>query len=159
MKNLAADWSQTEFLVDYLLHSSALRDLLPLDPTWQATTLTTSRSNTLLRAESQQFLTQIGAPTPTTQHFSLRNSNIYYGDNPLSTLTSRENIIMSKLIEKSPSPATVDELADLLFPNSDKFSLAALTKCVERLRDKLETLGIPRHVIATASGVGYYLNN
>lgn len=159
MKQLSADWGQTEFLVDYLLHSSSLAKLLPKDANWQGTIAATNHSDPHIVAASQAFLTQVNAPTSTSQHFRLDGASICYGETALSTLSSREHIILSQLIARSPAPVTTDELADLLYPDPAKFSLAALTKCVERLRDKLEALGISRHHLATANGVGYYLKN
>lgn len=160
MKNLKADWGQTEFLVDWLIHSSSLSSILPADPTWSGTLSATHRPvSSSLQAQSTRFLSLIGAPTPSTHHFTLQDTVIRFGDTPLSTMSAREHTILTKLVEKSPAPVTTDELADLLFPSIDKFSLAALTKCVERLRDKLERMGISRHYIATTSGVGYYLKN
>ena len=144
-------------MIDYLLHCSALRGLLPSDHVWQATTISTTRSKPRLLANSQKFLADIQAPTASCRYFSLVNSIIFYGDRPLATLSAREFIIMSKLIEHAPAPVTIDELADLIFLDSAKFSLSALTKCIERLRRKLEDMGISRHHLATASGIGYYL--
>lgn len=153
-----ATWEESEFLVDYLLQETELASLFSIP---HVGTLTNLRRNiqTKILETSTQFLTQIGAPGSSAQSFSLVNNVPHFGHCPLTNLSNRECLIMTKLIEKSPMPATIDELADLLFPNLDKFSLAALTKCIERLRAKLETLGISRYHIATASGVGYYLKN
>ncbi|PIR99181.1 hypothetical protein COT87_00825 [Candidatus Collierbacteria bacterium CG10_big_fil_rev_8_21_14_0_10_44_9] len=160
MNDLSSSWSETEFLVDWLISSSALSQILPSDPTWSGTLSTTRHSVSIaLQAQSAHFLTQIGAPIPTFQTFSLKNNQVYYHNNPLPGLTARESRLMTKLIEISPAPLTLDEIADLIFIQEDKFSLAAITKTIERLRTKLNSLGISRHYLATASGIGYYLKN
>lgn len=157
-KTRSASWEESEFLVDYLLQETELASLFS---TPHHGTLAHLRTNipTRIIKESTQFLSQIGAPNSTDQSFSLKNKLPYFGDCPLTNLTSRECLVMSKLIEKAPAPVTTDELADLLFPDPDKFSLAALTKCIERLRAKLDDAGISRHYISTSSGIGYYLKN
>ncbi|PIS17884.1 hypothetical protein COT54_02285 [Candidatus Collierbacteria bacterium CG09_land_8_20_14_0_10_46_12] len=160
MQELAASWSETEFLTDWLITSSALSTILPADPTWESTLSTTRRSvSTALQAQSAHFLAQISAPTPTSQTFLAKSGQIYFGDCPLSSLTSREVALMTRLVAKSPAPLTLDEIGDLIFNQEDKFSLAAISKTIERLRTKLESSGISRHYLATASGVGYYLKN
>lgn len=153
-----ATWEESEFLVDYLLQETELAELFA---TPHVGTLAHLRRNipTKVLESSAQFLAQIGAPASSEQTFSLVDNVPHFGHCPLTDLSSRECLVMSKLIEKSPLPVTIDELADLLFPDPAKFSLAALTKCIERLRDKLERIGISRHYISTASGVGYYLKN
>jgi len=153
-----ATWEESEFLVDYLLQETELAKLFKSP---HIGTLASLRRNIPSRIveTSTQFLAQIGAPGSSEQTFSLVNNVPHFGHCPLTNLSSRECMIMTKLIEKAPTPVTVDELSDLLFPNPDKFSLAALTKCIERLRAKLDSIGISRHYLATASGVGYYLKN
>ncbi|MFH1244459.1 MAG: helix-turn-helix domain-containing protein [bacterium] len=151
-------WEESEFLVDYLLQETALAKLFPTPHYGTLAHLCRNLPAKIIQ-ESTQFLRQIGAPNSVKQTFSLKSNIPHFGSCPLPHLTNRESLVMTKLIEKSPTPVTYDELADLLYPDPDKFSLAALTKCVERLRDKLESMGISRHYLATASGVGYYLKN
>ncbi|EKD79747.1 MAG: hypothetical protein ACD_40C00324G0001 [uncultured bacterium] len=157
-KTRHATWEESEFLVDYLLQETELARLFPTPHLGTLESLRHQTPASVISA-SDLFLRQIGAPTLTSQAFSVKNSTLYFGDCPLTTLTSREHSVLTKLIEKAPSPATTDELSDLLFPNVEKFSLAALTKTIERLRSKLESSGISRHYLATASGIGYYLKN
>lgn len=157
-KTRSASWEESEFLVDYLLQETELAKLFS---TPHHGTLAHLRANipTRIIKESTQFLSQIGAPNSTENSFTLKNSVPHFGDTPLTCLTSRESLVMNKLIDNSPTPVTYDELSDILFPNPDKFSLAALTKSIERLRAKLNDMGISRHYISTASGVGYYLKS
>lgn len=153
-----ASWEESEFLVDYLLSHSPIAQVLKQPHQGTIPTLRTHVADSVI-TRSQSFLESLGAPLPNTQTFSLKHNTIHFGDCPLSDLSAREHAALAKLVAVAPAPVSTDELADLLFPDPDKFSLAALTKFVERLRHKLEGMGISRHYLATASGVGYYLKN
>ncbi len=157
-KAMHSSWEESESLVDYLLAHSPMSALFTHPHLGTIKSLREHVSDAII-TESQSFLRALGAPLPTTQTFEIKHNTVYFGGCPLSDLSAREHVAMTKLIEKEPSPVTTDELADLLFPDPAKFSLAALTKFVERLRTKLESMGISRHYLATTSGVGYYLKN
>lgn len=124
----------------------------------QSTTSLKTPSRMLIK-QSQQLLTQIGAPQTTKHPFTINNNCIYYSTTPLSNLTAREQTLLADLIKYSPHPLTYDEIADDIFVNDTKYSLEAISKVVSRLKAKLQELGISTHYIASASGVGYYLRN
>lgn len=155
---LYTDWEKSEYLVDYLLLESSLTNLLPKPVAWTPTTLPPHFSQEIIK-ESQDFLTKIGAPLTSNSRFTIEGNNILFSKTPLNSLTVKEASILKTLITRSPAPATIDELADLIFTNDEKFSLAAISKTIERLRNKLNSLGISSSYLATASGVGYYLKN
>ena len=153
-----ASWEQSEFLVDYLLQHSQMAHLFPSPHVGTTEALNAGVSSQVISA-TEQFLADIGAPGFGNQSFTEKNGKIVFDASPLTNLTSREEMALAALIKCSPYPLTTDQLADLLFPNPEKFSLAAMTKFIERLRAKLEDAGISRHYLATSSGVGYYLKN
>jgi hypothetical protein len=160
VKKLSATWGETEFLVDWLLDQTELSQIVPTDPSW-AGTLSTARTQTssIIIEHSNAFLQTIGAPLPTTHHFSSLNSQIYFGDKPLYTLTAKEVAIFNALLAAAPKSVSLDQIGDLIFTQAEKYSLAAINKAIERLRKKLNSLGISSSYLATASGVGYYLKN
>lgn len=155
----SATWSETEFLVDFLMTSSVLSELLPTTSSFKPTLASTRSNHDVLAKLSLQFLQKIGAPLSSTKTFTSKNGTIYYGEKPLNTLSNRESKVLEKLISISPSPVSIDEIGDLIFSNDEKFSLSAINKTIERLRKKLATLGISSSYLATASGIGYYLKN
>jgi hypothetical protein len=160
MDQLAATWSETEFLIDWLVESSSLSPLLPADPSWLGTLKHTrfTPSATTLKL-SHDFLIQIGATLDSQHSFTIKENVVSFNGQKLENLTTRESAILTILISKSPVPISNDEIGNILFNSDEKFSLSAITKTIERLRTKLETMGISRHYLATASGVGYYLKN
>ncbi len=159
LKHGNGGWSETEFLVDYLLQYSALNQIVPLDPSWSPTHKNTAVNKTSVRDKSVEFLRTIGAPTSNTQKFSIHDDQVYFDNKALPSLSRKESLILHSLVRSAPQPISIDTIADLIFTKEDKFSLSAINKTIERLRKKLATLGISSSYIATASGVGYYLKN
>lgn len=155
---LYADWEKTEYLVDYLLLESSLRQLLPPPESWMPTTTPPHHSQKLID-QSNKFLQKIGLSVNSAHQFNLQGNTILFNHAPISGFTAKEHAILTALISRSPAPLTIDEIGDLIFTKEEKFSLAAINKMIERLRNKLSDLGISSSYLATASGVGYYLKN
>ncbi len=138
--NLSGTWSESEIIVDWLLTYSPLSKLLP--PISQTLNATRTKQKATLIQQSEKFLQKIGAPPISpTQH-------------KISNLTSAEKKLFDLLKSRSPNVVTFDELAD---PNN--FSLYAISKSIQRLRDKLEASGISGSFIQTKRGEGYLLTN
>ena len=53
----------------------------------------------------------------------------------------------------------IDKLSDIIFNEGEEFSLWAIAKVVQRLRDKLEQNGVSGSFIQTLRGQGYALKN
>lgn len=155
---LYTDWEKTEYLVDYLLLESNLKEILPDRASWTPTTIPPHYSQSILK-ESADFVKKIGLSDHAECQFSLQGDVICFNKVPLTDFTQTQSAVLKALISRSPAPLTIDEIADLIFTKDEKFSLSAIGKTIERLRKKLTTLGISSSYIATASGVGYYLKN
>lgn len=148
-------WQESEIIVDWLLSFSPLGKLLKkLDIDVSSTlTIKTTRSvqNADLVQESGTFLQSIGAPVIDIS--SLKNV-------PVNNMTHREREIFNLLLLRSPKLVTVDEIAEILFANNpEAFSLYAISKSIQRLRDKLEKNGVSGSYIQTKRGEGYLLVN
>ncbi|EKD62494.1 MAG: hypothetical protein ACD_52C00144G0002 [uncultured bacterium] len=64
------------------------------------------------------------------------------------------------MINKRNQLITVDEVANILFKDDENaFSLQAIAKAIQRLRDKLEENGVSGSFIQTRRGQGYILVN
>lgn len=155
-ETLYTDWEKSEYLVDYLLLESSLKNLLPPPINWTPTTIPPHYPQAMIK-ESTDFIKKIGLNNHIECQFSLQGDTICFNKTPLSDFTQREHALLKTLITRSPAPVSTDEIADLIFAKDEKFSLTAIGKTIERLRKKLTTLGISSSYIATASGIGYYL--
>ena len=142
-------WQESEIIVDWLIAYSSLSKLLPDKPA--TIKHPRSKQNAALIQVSQNFLRKIGAPEIGVSAIKELDSNGF---------TSREKQLLDLLLSRSPALVTIDEIGDLLFKsNPDQFSLYAIAKTIQRLRDKLESHGISGSFIQTKRGEGYLLIN
>lgn len=76
-----------------------------------------------------------------------------------NNLRNEEKIILKLLIENRNQIVTFSEISDALWKenSSEKFSMYAIAKVVERLREKIKEFGISVNVIHTQRGQGYVL--
>ena len=149
-------WQESEIIVDWLLTFSPLADILKkIDPIGLESTLTIkstrSKQHASLTQESDSFLQKIGAPVVSPQSSTSL---------PPNGFSPREKEVLDLLVSRSPRVVTMDDIGDLLFrDNPDSYSLAAIAKTIQRLRDKLEHNGISGSFIQTKRGEGYLLVN
>jgi hypothetical protein len=152
-RDLNFTWTESEAVVDWLIAYSPLSPLLSkIDPGFSGSlTLKSTRNKerAALSSVSQSFLTKIGAPV--IDSLAVRNID-------LSNFTAREKQLFELFIHRSPQLVTADEIsANIFSQNEDSFSLYAVSKAVQRLRDKLEQNGISGSFIQTKRGSGYLL--
>jgi DNA-binding response OmpR family regulator len=74
-------------------------------------------------------------------------------------LNPKEKKVMYELIKNSNNIVKFDIIADILFEDSNSFSLFAQAKVIQRLREKLEKNGVSGSFIQTIRGKGYLLKN
>lgn len=157
---LALSWSESEAVIDHLMTVSPLArflNRLSAAP-YQGTLAPLKReSPRKLVQASQKFLRLIGAPI-VAPRLTIVNGVPHCHNLPLHGLTDRETKILVTLIDKAPRAISYDQLADLIFASDDEYSLAVLSKVIDRLRDKLERNGLTRSYLATERSVGYFLN-
>ncbi len=150
---LEFNWSESEAIVDWLLTYSPIAEYLKkIDPDYtRGITLKNTRANqfgTLIQ-KSQVFLARIGVTVPDQNQ--IKNIDT-------SAFSLREKQLLNLLITRSPQLVTIDEIANLIFGSqSENFSLYAISKSVQRLRDRLEDHGISGSFIQTKRGEGYLL--
>jgi hypothetical protein len=152
--HLQGVWQESEIITDWLLAYSNLNSLLvKLDPTWQETlTIKSTRikQNAKLALESEKFLQSLG----------LEQAKIdFQRISDLPNMTPSDKQVLSLLVTKAPNIVTNEEIDMALHTNSDNFSLYAISKAIQRLRDHLEASGISGSIIQTKRGVGYVLVN
>ena len=148
-------WQESQIIVDWLMNETLLSRLFehPL----RSMRALRAKQNASMLETSNKFLTKIGAP-------NIDSSSIKKVDT--SSFTSREKKLLDLLITKSPQIVTFDEINELLTNNLpagrqdyEQFSLYAISKSIQRLRDRLEKSGISGSFIQTKRGEGYLLVN
>ena len=139
-----ATWSESEATTDWILSDSAVaKTLKDID---SALTITGTRSliSTNLQVKSDAFLAKIGAPQITLE--AIKNIKV-------DDFTLKEKELWTKFLARPNQVVSFDEIE----PDADKFSLYAIAKTVQRLRDKMETSGVTGSLIQSKRGEGYIL--
>jgi hypothetical protein len=161
-ENLNGLWSESELLVDWLLMKSSLSLILkkyqPKSNFIPTVKYTRMKQSAKLMTQSEEFYRRLGVPI-LKNVFGLKDDQATIADRPMENISAREQKILAIMINKSNTIVTIDELADTLFSSDEKFSLAAIAKTIQRLRDKLEQNGVSGSFIQTLRGQGYVLKN
>jgi DNA-binding response OmpR family regulator len=80
------------------------------------------------------------------------------GELPKKPFTEAEKRIITTLVDRKGRLITNDELQDILWQgNYDKYSLWALAKTMQRIREKMRSCGIASEIIQTVRGKGYLI--
>ncbi len=161
-EDLNGNWSESELLVDWLITKSSLADILkkyaPDSPFVSTLKGIRVKQNAKLLQDSEEFYKKLGLPVNKSV-FSIEGTEPMIYKIRLNNLTPTEKTILKLLIEKANNIASFDDLGNLLFKSEDDFSLYAISKQIERLRNKLEENGISGSYIQTLRGQGYILKN
>ena len=161
-KKLDGSWAESEMLVDWLISESSIgkvvqkyHDIKYFSPTIKSTRV---KQNANLLKKSDEFYKKLGLPS-FEKPFNLENNSPKLFNKEINSLNESEKKILALLIEKSNGVITTDEVGKVIFKNEDDFSLYAIAKTIQRLRDKLEDEGISGSYIQTQRGIGYVLRN
>jgi len=149
-ENLDGIWQESEFLVDWLITYSPLNTIIKqADPNWKSNLTiknTRSKQDGSLTEKSALFMDKLGIPS--INHTTISSINF----------SPREKEIIDLLSSVSPHAVSNDQIGNILFrQNPDDYSLFAISKTIQRLRDKLEQNGISGSFIQTKRGEGYLL--
>jgi len=155
-------WQESEIVTDWLMTESSLAEIIKkyenksnFVPTIKGTR---SKQQAKLLAEFETFYQKLGLPI-NQKVFNLNGLTPEIYQKPVGNLSPTEKIVLKILIEKANQPVSFDEIGDLFFRSEENFSLYAITKTIQRLRNKLEENGLSGSYIQTMRGRGYVLKN
>lgn len=147
-------WEERSAIKDFFMTRSVMARYFPnyhttLEPT------KTGRNKKHLQ-ESKEYLEKLGFRTE--QVFHIIGNKIVCRDKSLE-LTKNELKLMKLMVERNKEVVTWDDIGDVLWGEdvAEKFSLEAMTKLVQRLRNKIEEAGVFPSIIETVRGMGYRL--
>lgn len=157
LDSYAANWSELEIVSDWLVGSTHLNQILSsvTNESFKPTiSYLRSPNHVKLHQQSANYLAELGFKHNQPLLY-LQNNRIFHQNKPLRELTMRDEQMLKTLITKGQ--ICHDELADILFNSPEDFSLYAINKAMQRLRDRLEFNGISGSIIKTVRGEGYSL--
>lgn len=155
-------WSESEIIIDFLVTQTSIAKILqkyePAEnyiPTLKGVRI---KQHAKLLSESEEFYVKLGIPS-FTKPFGYNGLIPELFGKPVENLTITEKKVLLNLIRKSNTVIEIDEIGDVMFKSEDNFSLYAISKTIQRLREKLEANGISGSYIQTFRGKGYLLKN
>lgn len=140
---LKLTWEEIETTIDWIMSESNLSCGLPI----RSPVIKNIRSDQMAeyRRRSQAHLTTLGF---------IRNTN---WEQKITNLSKNEQLLLEVLAAKHGETVTYDEIASIIWPKGENFSLFAISKEIERLRKRIKNSGINIPVIHTHRKVGYSL--
>lgn len=137
-----ASWSESEATVDWIMTDSAVAGVLKSKAN-ETIADTRSKISANLQKQSDDFLAKIGAPQITLE--TIKQIKV-------DDFSQKERLLWQKFISSPNRLVSFDEIGD-----ENDFSLYAITKTIQRLRDKIESQGITGSLIQSKRGEGYIL--
>ncbi len=152
-KSLSGTWAESEIIPDWLLTQSRISKLVG---NGFVPTLNSTRNTELSRhkSASDNYLNKLGFSIH-KDTLKIDDNQIVYEGKPVLGLNAKEESVLHQLVECGQ--IATDELADIIFTDDKDFSLYAMAKFVQRLRNKLEHNGLTGSVIQTVRGYGFVL--
>lgn len=140
-------WQESQMISDWLMGETSLSQFFP--KTYNTMRSLRSKQNASMLAVSNKFLEKIGAPVISTEKVKSLDTTGF---------SDREKKLWQLLSTKSPAIVSMDEVGTILFgDNEDAFSLYAVSKAIQRMRDRLEKSGISGSFIQTKEEKVIYL--
>lgn len=156
-----AAWKERELLVDWLVRDSSIGLLLKkFQPTSEIPTTTgviQKKQYSRLKKLSDDFLKKLKTPGKFQHNLTTKKFSVYLGGNKLLDLTWKERRVLLLLNQNRGDVVSQDKISEIVFRDEQHFSLYALAKFLQRLREKLEENGIPGNIIETVRRRGYLL--
>lgn len=147
-------WRERMGIADFLMTNSKLKSLFPQHE-HIVNALNNAQEDNFNK--SRKFLEKIGVRYK-KKPLSLSEDHILSNGKTIDNyLTNREREILRWMLEQKRL-ITFDEIADLMWDDPDDYSLWAMNKAMQRLRNKLVDLGLPKDSLMTKRKEGYYLN-
>ena len=158
--NLGGLWQESELLTDWLvLHSSISSVLNKYEPTTSyVATLKGTRNvqSAKLMQKSEEFYKKLGLPA-NQKAFSLNGLTPEIYKKPVENLTAVEKILLSFLIQKENSVATMEEIGDLILKMKTTSAFMRLVKIWRELETNLRQMEFPEATYKPCEEKGIYL--
>lgn len=161
-EKLGGLWQESEIITDFLITETSIAKVLqkhePSEsyiPTLKGVRV---KQQAKLLQKSDEYYKKLGIPS-FEKPFGYNGLIPELFGKPIKNLTETEKKVLLSLIRNSNAVTEIDDIGSVIFKSEDNFSLYAISKTIQRLRDKLEANGISGSYIQTLRGKGYVLKN
>lgn len=149
-------WEELMAIKDYMLTETTLHDLVPEKESLLASIRQKQQGD--LAEASQQYYHKLGIPTG--EVFSTSGDRVLVHQKETEVILRHEEFKALKyFIENKNKIVSYDDLADVIWGKDsyDKFSLQSMAKLMQRVREKIEAMGVFPQIIQTVKKSGYML--
>jgi biotin operon repressor len=160
--DLEGIWQESEIITDWLITKTSVAEVIKKYdkdanylPTMKGVRI---KQQAKLLAESEDLYQRLGLPV-NQKVFGLNGNTPEINKKPIENLSITEKKLIKTLIQNQNNVVTFDDLAEQISKGEENFSLYAISKTIQRLRNKLEANGISGSYIQTLRGKGYLLKN
>ena len=148
-------WWEKQIITDFLLQFTYLHRI------FNAPLINESKYlSSKIMLDSKKYLQRLGFALK--KKFTIADGEMMYGEKKINRLFSnQEQAVLKKLIQQQNKTISFDGIAHLLWGSEqeEKFSLWAITKVIQKIRNKLKSLNSNTQFIYTAYGKGYVFMN
>ena len=152
-------WVESETAIDFLLKFSRLKSLFPdYKPTVGRIR---RKEEAKLAMESQQYLKELGLLSGKIFSVNKKGQVLINNKIPQERFSSTEEKVLKLLVNHKNSFCSFDKIGEVVWQENsyDSFSVWAITKLIQRLRNKLKNNGVSLAVIQTQRKGGYFLTD
>lgn len=147
-------WEERMAICEHTMQFTSLKNLFP---NFKSILSTLSEENELkLLKESREYHKKLGIKIDSI--FLIKNNDIYINSTQ-ADFTLSEKKVLRKLIEEKNQIVTFESIAEVMWEQDsvNKYSLYAMSKCIERIRNKLKQYNIHPQILETHRLEGYRL--
>lgn len=146
-------WNQLQYMIKTILETPMLRSLLdfdfePVDTMRLPSTKIITNSNRIYNwlGYKQELPFEI-------------NTTVFYKNEIIRNLSKNEHILLAKFLENKNEVLSYDEIANIIWGENfqEHFSLQAITKVIQRIRQGLQKNGLDKNIIFNERDKGYIL--
>lgn len=152
-------WNESQLLGEWLILETELKDVIKKYDDFNDEDLLIAAADSYVMPSDYSpdfaFYEKLGVPLPKKGFYVSDSNSIMFDNIELQHLTPTEKELLSFLISNKHDIVSVDAIADILFTNDSDFSLYAISKTIQRVRDSLEINGISGSYIKTVRNKGY----
>lgn len=150
--NSPVGWEYAESVTDFILQKTNLRNLFPK----YVPTLCNLSFGSLKIKQSKLYLSDLGVPEIAKP--TIKNGQLFLNNQNIEEqFTKSQANILKLLINNKNIAVFYDDIADLIWGqnSADKYSIWAISKHMNRLRDRMIKLGVTTSDIHAVRGRGY----
>lgn len=147
-------WETQEGITDFLMQNTVLNKLFPnYKPTLESLVV-----DLVKKSESVRYLNEIGVPNQF--NLEIKSGDLWYANESVEkNFTKAQAAILKLMMNRRGEILSFDDLSDMIWEqkSTDKYSIWAINKHMQRLKDKLGELQIYNISIELVRGRGYIL--